>query len=122
MIDHAVAAYWQEHYDLGYILQRDWAKLGPKLQGKIHIYCGDMDTYYLNNAVYLVEEILKKLANPPAEAEVKYGDRFEHCWNGDPNIPNYLSRLRYHTLYVDKIVKRMEQASPPGADLKSWRY
>lgn len=122
VIDHAVAAYWKEHYDLGHIIQRDWPKLGPKLKGKIHIYCGDMDTYYLNNAVYLVEETLRKLANPAADAEVKYGDRFEHCWNGDPNAPNYLSRLRYHTMYVDKIVRRMETASPPGADLKSWRY
>ncbi len=55
-IDHSVAEYWREHYDLGHILKRDWPKIGKKLQGKIHIYCGDMDNYYLNNAVYLVEE------------------------------------------------------------------
>ena len=42
-----------------YILRRDWATLGPKLRGKLHIYVGDMDNYYLNNAVYLVEEFLK---------------------------------------------------------------
>jgi len=58
-IDHAVAEYWREHYDLRYILERDWPKLGPKLKGKIHIYCGDMDNYYLNNAVYLMEEFLE---------------------------------------------------------------
>jgi len=65
---------------------------------------------------------LKKLTDPPADAEVRYGDRFEHCWNGDPNVPNYLSRLRYNTMYVSKIIRRMEQASPKGADLRSWRY
>lgn len=59
-IDPEVANYWKENYDLRYILERDWAKLGPKLQGKIHIYCGDMDNYYLNNAVYLMEDFLKK--------------------------------------------------------------
>ena len=50
-INHEVAAYWRENYDLRHILERDWDKLGDKLKGKIHIYCGDMDNYYLNNAV-----------------------------------------------------------------------
>ena len=81
-----------------------------------------MDNYYLNNAVYLTEEFLKKAANPPADAEVAYGDRAEHCWNGDPTQPNHISRLRYNTMYLPKILKRMEEAHPPGADLKSWRY
>ena len=44
-----------------YILKRDWKKHGNDWKGKIHIYCGDMDNYYLNNAVYLAEEISKKL-------------------------------------------------------------
>ena len=122
VINRKVADYWREHYDLGHILKRDWKTLGPKLRGKLHIYCGDMDNYYLNNAVYLVEETLKTLADPPAGAEVRYGDRFEHCWNGDPNLPNHISRLRYNTMYLDKILKRIEQTAPPGADLKSWRY
>jgi hypothetical protein len=69
-----------------------------------------------------MEDFLKRATNPPAEAEVAYGNRFEHCWNGDPNVPNYLSRLRYNTMYVQKIVERMEKSAPVGADLKSWRY
>ena len=59
VIDRDVAGYWRDHYDLSYILRRDWATLGPKLRGKLHIYVGDMDNYYLNNAVYLVEEFLE---------------------------------------------------------------
>ena len=121
-IDKSVAAYWREHYDLQHIIKRDWAKIGEKLKGKIHIYCGDMDNYYLNNAVYLMEATLNSLDNPKAEAEVKYGDRFEHCWNGDPTLPNYITRLRYHTMYVPKILERIEKTAPKGADLKSWRY
>jgi hypothetical protein len=121
-IDPAVAAYWKENFDLRYILERDWAKLGPQLQGKLHIYCGDMDNYYLNNAVYLMEDFLKQTKNPPYGGEVKYGDRFEHCWNGDPNLPNHISRLRYNTMYLDKILKRMDANHPAGADLRSWRY
>jgi hypothetical protein len=121
-IDRKVAEYWREHYDLRHILERDWAELGPKLQGKIHIYCGDMDTYYLNNAVYLMEEFLKGTKNPPYDGEVKYGDRFEHCWNGDPTLPNHITRLRYNTMYLPKILERIEKTAPPGADRKSWRY
>jgi hypothetical protein len=121
-IDPTVAAYWRENYDLRYILQRDWAKLGPKLQGKIHIYCGDMDNFYLNNAVYLMEDFLKGTKNPFYAGEVDYGDRAEHCWNGDHENPNQISRLRYNTMYLPRILKRISESAPAGADLKSWRY
>ncbi len=121
-IDHDVAAYWHEHYDLTHILQRDWATLGPKLQGKIHVYCGSMDNYFLNDAVYLLENVLKATSNPPYDGEVKYGDRAEHCWNGDPNLPNYLSRLHYNTMYLPKILEQIKKTAPAGADLTSWRY
>jgi hypothetical protein len=121
-IDRSVAEYWRERYDLGYILKRDWKTLGPKLEGKIHIYCGDMDNYYLNNAVYLVEEFLKGTTNPFYGGQVDYGDRAEHCWNGDHTRPNAISRLRYHQMYVPKIVERILKSAPSGADTKSWRY
>ncbi len=121
-IDPAVAEYWKQHYDLRYILERDWKTLGPKLEGKIHIYCGDMDNYYLNNAVYLMEDFLKKTENPFYKGEVDYGDRAEHCWNGDHENPNYISRLRYNTMYLPRILKRIQESAPKGADLKSWKY
>ena len=122
VIDPAVAEYWRDHYDLSHILQRDWATLGPKLAGKIHVYVGSADTYFLNDAVYYLEDFLKSTTNPPYGGEVTYGDRAEHCWNGDPSLPNYLSRLHYNTMYLPKILKRIEQTAPPGADLASWRY
>jgi len=121
-IDPSVAAYWKEHYDLRYILERDWDTLGPKLEGKIHIYCGDMDNYYLNNAVYLMEDFLKKTNSPFYNGEVDYGDRAEHCWNGDHENPNYISRLRYNTMYLPKILDRIRKNAPKGADVSSWRY
>jgi hypothetical protein len=121
-IDHEVAAYWRENYDLRYILERDWQKIGPKLRGKIHIYCGDMDNYYLNNAVYLMEDFLEKTSDPPYEGEIDYGDRAEHCWNGDHTRPNAISRLRYHQMFAPKILERILRTAPPGADTQSWRY
>lgn len=121
-IDREVANYWKENYDLRYILERDWKSLGPKLEGKLHIYCGDMDNYYLNNAVYQMEEFLKKTKNPFYKGEVDYGDRAEHCWNGDQQNPNYVSRLRYNTMYLPKILKRIQETAPKGADTRSWKY
>ncbi|WP_282162273.1 alpha/beta hydrolase-fold protein [Ulvibacterium marinum] len=121
-IDHKVAEYWKENYDLRHILERDWDKLGERLKGKIHIYCGDMDNYYLNNAVYLMEDFLESTTSPYYEGEVLYGDRAEHCWNGDPEQPNHISRLRYNSMYVPKIMKRIAESAPKGADLSSWRY
>lgn len=122
-INKEVAEYWKKNYDLGHILRRDWGKgLGEQLKGKIHIYCGDMDNYYLNNAVYLVENFLENTKNPYYAGEVTYGDRAEHCWNGDFENPNYISRLRYNTFYLPKILEIMQRDAPPGADLKSWRY
>ena len=121
-IDHSVAEYWRENYDLGYILKRDWARLGPKLEGKIHIYVGEADNYFLNNAVYLVEDFLKTTKNPAYGGEVDYEPRAEHCWCGDHTRPNAISRLRYHQLHAPKIVERILKSAPPGADLKSWRY
>jgi hypothetical protein len=120
-IDRKVAESWKA-YDLRYKLETGWKTLGPKLKGKIHIYVGDMDNYYLNNAVYLMEAFLKSTANPSYEGQVDYGDRAEHCWNGDHGQPNYVSRLRYHQMYIPVAVKRMEKTAPAGADLKSWRY
>ncbi|MGB9407936.1 MAG: alpha/beta hydrolase-fold protein [Terracidiphilus sp.] len=121
-IDHKVAEYWRQHYDLEAILERDWAKLGPELAGKIHIYVGSDDTYFLNDAVYLMEDFLKSTKNPPYGGEVAYGPRAEHCWNGDPTQPNAYSRLHYNTMYLPKILDRIQKTAPKGADLTSWRY
>ena len=120
-INKEVADYWRENYDLRHILERDWAKLGPKLKGKLNIYTGDMDNYYLNNAVYLTESFLTK-ADPPYGGEIDYGDRAEHCWNGDHENPNAISRLRYNSFYLPKILERIEATAPEGADLTSWRH
>jgi hypothetical protein len=111
VIDHDVARYWRDHYDLRYILERDWATFGPKLTGKLHLYVGTMDTWHLNNAVYLMEDFLKKAKNPPANAVVEYGDRKPHCWSGHDNA-----------YWFRQFEERILKTAPKGADLTSWRY
>jgi hypothetical protein len=123
VIDKSVAEHWRENYDLSHILRRDWSKgLGRKLQGKLRIYVGDMDNYYLNDAVYLVEDFLKTTRDPHYDGEVAYGDRAEHCWNGDSTRPNAISRLRYPQMVLPWVAERIRQSAPAGADRASWRY
>ena len=121
-IDKSVAAYWKENYDLAHIIKRDWPKIGEQLKGKIHLYVGDMDNYYLNNAVYTAEDMLKQLKNPSCNCVIDYGDRAEHCWNGDHTQPNYISRLRYHQMFINKWAEEVKTRAPKGVDLKSWLY
>jgi hypothetical protein len=122
-IDREVANYWRENYDLVHIVRRDWEEgLGEKLAGKLFLYVGDMDNYYLNNAVYLAEDFLESTQNPYYAGEVDYGDRAEHCWNGDHTRPNATSRLRYHQMFIPRIPAQVRRNHPQGADTVSWRY
>jgi hypothetical protein len=123
VIDKSVASYWKEHSDLSYIVKRDWARLGPKLAGKLHFAVGDMDTWYLNNAVHLMEGVLTdpKLM-PPANATFAYGPRQPHCYQGVRLNAPRLERLNWFGTTVDKMVQHMEATAPKGADLRSWKY
>ena len=81
-IDKEVAAYMRDNgYDLRQYLERNWPSAGRDLEGKIHVYCGDMDNYYLNLAVYLLEELLNGTVDPPARATFEYGRPLKpHGW------------------------------------------
>ena len=59
-IDPAVAKSW-EAYDIRLILERNWKTLGPKLRGKLHVYMGGADTFYLDGATKLLQESHKRL-------------------------------------------------------------
>jgi hypothetical protein len=122
-IDRSVANFWRENFDLVHIMRRDWEKgLGEKLRGKIHLYVGELDNYYLESAVYLAQEFLESTRNPKFEGVIDYGRRAEHCWNGDHTRPNAESRLRYHQMFIPIAVERIRKTAPAGADLDSWNY
>ena len=122
-IDKSVAEYWREHYDLSYIMKRDWATLGPKLAGKLHFAVGDMDTWYLNNAVHLTESVLNdpKL-QPAANATFNYGPLQPHCYQGTRLDAPQIERLNAFPSQIWKMVQHIEDTAPAGADLKSWKY
>ena len=73
-------------------------------------------------AVYLTEEFLEGTTTPYYNGEITYGDRAEHCWNGDPTEPNAITRLCYHRMFIPKWAKTVGLLAPEGADLTSWRY
>jgi hypothetical protein len=60
-VDPAVIAYWHDHYDLANIVQKTWAQRGPLLRGRIHVFVGTADTFYLDGAAHKMEAVLKAL-------------------------------------------------------------
>ena len=109
VIDKTVAEAWRK-YDLRHILESSWPTLGPKVAHKLNVYVGDMDSYYLNNAVEKLNEFLSKASNPPFTGEIVFQRRAPHCWG--PRGAELMA----------KMLRQIEKGAPAGADTKSWRY
>ncbi len=92
-IDHEVAQYWREHYDLLEYLKRNWSTVGPKLVDKLHIYVGTMDTYYLDVAVRQLQAWMKTTENPHYEGYFDYGLFRPHCYAGEASTPDRLREM-----------------------------
>jgi hypothetical protein len=60
-VDPAVVGYWHDHYDLAHIVSSTWAQRGPSLYGKIHVFVGTADTFYLDGAAHRLDSILRGL-------------------------------------------------------------
>jgi hypothetical protein len=61
-VDAEVARTW-ERYDIRLVLERNWKTLGPKLTGKLHVFMGDSDTFYLDGATRLLKQSLEQLGS-----------------------------------------------------------
>ena len=79
-IDRSVVEHWKK-YDLRLTLEQNWAVLAPKLKGKIHVWVGEADNYFLNNAVHMLDAFLSK-ATPSYDGTIAYGPGMGHCWVG----------------------------------------
>lgn len=122
VINHEVAAYWREHYDLTDILKRNWSTLGPKLQGKLHVMVGTADTFYLDHAVHLMQAVLDSTSNPRSDATFDYGVDQPHCYTGPPGSTTREGGLTFTQRTLKAAAAHMLETAPAGADTSSWRY
>jgi hypothetical protein len=122
VINHEVATYWREHYDLTAIMQRDWKTLGPKLQGKLHVMVGTADTFFLDHAVHLMQAALESTSNPHSDATFDYGVDQPHCYTGPPGSTTREGGLNFTQRVLKSSEEWIVKSAPPGADTTSWRY
>lgn len=77
-IDKSVAEQWRK-YDLTRHVDENWQSLGPKLKGKLNIWMGDMDNFYLNNAMLSFEAMLQSKSEPASDANFVWKRNTGHC-------------------------------------------
>ncbi len=119
-INPDVARYWQEHYDLTAYLARDWERLGPRLVGKLHVFMGTKDTFYLDAAAHRMEQFLESTKMPGKGpyygGTFVYGPEKPHCYAGD--IP---AGEMPESHYLPVFAEYMRKIAPKGSDIESWR-
>lgn len=111
-IDHSVTDYWRKNYDLLYYLQRNWSTVGPKLVDKIHVYVGNMDSFFLDRATRELQAWMKTTKNPHYEGYFVYGDQKPHCWAGPGTSGDRLKQMAEHGL----------RKMPAGTTTPWWNY
>ncbi len=112
VIHREVAEYWRENYDLLHYMQTNWTWLGPKLVGKLRVYTGDMDNFYLNNAVLEMEAWMKTTKDPHYPGYFSYGRGEGHCYSGPVSMGVRLKEMAQHVM----------QNQPDLLDTPWWKY
>ena len=115
VIDPEVAQWAIEHYDITYYLKSNWATVGPKLVGKINIFCGRMDNWWIEQAVYLLEAFLTSTENPHYPGRFEYGVKGAHGWNPWREKGDAGGMIRE---MADHIVRN----APAGENTSLWHY
>ena len=113
IINHDVASYMREHgYDLREYAQRNWSTIGPRVIGKLHFFCGDMDEYYLNLSVYRFEAFMNSTTNGHWEGKFTYGRPLKgHSWHSQT-----------WAQMVRDMAEHVKKNAPPGEDTSAWNY
>ena len=60
-VDPVVAAYWRDHFDIARLVAANWKTIGPDLKGKIHLFVGTADTFYLDGPAHKLQAVLDSL-------------------------------------------------------------
>lgn len=113
VIDRDVADYMRDNgFDLSAHARRNWAALAPRLRGKIHMFAGEMDDFYLNLAVYQFHDMIREVAGEDYPIRFEYGrPKMGHNW--------------HHTDWagvVREVADHVRANAPAGADHSAWNY
>ena len=112
-INRDVVKYMRDKgYDLSGFARDNWARLGPLLRGKIHMFAGEMDDFYLNLAVYKFQEMVAEVGGKDYPIRFEYGrPKKGHNWHHT----DWAGVVREVADYVKKI-------APAGAPIAQWNY
>ena len=112
-INRDVALYMRDHgYDLTYYLRQHWAAVGPQLVDKIHLDVGDMDNFYLNLAVYDLQQFMDSTTAPHVAGTFRYGrPKKGHGWQATNNSD-----------LVREMAAAIARHAPPGSPTAAWHY
>jgi hypothetical protein len=81
-INRAVVDHWKQ-FDLKLVLEKNWEELGPKLAGgKVNVWVGEADDYFLNAAVHRLKEAVGKFTNPKFDGTIIIEPRRGHEGGG----------------------------------------
>jgi len=113
VINREVATYMRDHgYDLTARVRREWATLGPQLAGRINLFAGDMDDFYLNLGVYRFQEMVRELGGADYPIRFEYGrPRRGHNWHH-----------KDWAGVVREMAEHVRRTAPAGANVASWNY
>jgi hypothetical protein len=79
--------------------------------GKINVFVGRMDNYYLNEAVYFLDDFMSKTQNPHSPGRFEYGERAGHGWNPYKGMDLYR-----------EMAEHIAKNAPQGESDQAWRY
>ena len=109
-INRETARWAIDNWDLRAHMEANWDTLAPKLAGKLNVFTGRRDNFYLEQAVYELETFLTTGENLGYPARFEYGEKGNHGWSPwrNPEDPR--------GLYED-MMNAVRDNAPDGADL-----
>ena len=112
IIDREVADYYRKNgFDLTDYVKTNWATLGPKLRGKINLFAGEMDDFYLNLGVYNFQDMVRAKGGADYPIRFEYGrPKKGHNWHHK----DWAGVLR-------EMADHVRATAPAGADA-GWNY
>jgi hypothetical protein len=108
-IDHTVAEAWRA-FDLSEQVAQRWSTIGQDVAGRLCVYVGTEDTYFLNGGVRFFEQTVASLPGPAPDFQFIYGTAQPHGWSP-------VSTTEMLTTMADFIAKH----APAGTDVSGWR-